>query len=598
MSVRLEQVSVHEGEVALVNDCTLTVAAGERFALLGPGGAGKGTLLRVIAGFFSLDHGRILLHGQDVTRVPAQSRGVGIVLKEPALFNRMTVAENVEFALGLRVPSAVDRRRQAAELLELTGLERLATVYPLRVSAAERYRLAISRALAHEPRLLLLEEPSAGLDSREATLLHATLERARQRFGTTVILSTSDAEAAMRLADRIGVMAAGRVIETGDPTTLYLRPRTRLAARSLGRANLLLGSRERDGLRLGERVFPLAEWSSIGASAGDATVVVRPEDILLAAAAEDLPVPRTAIGIVERIEPAGSGQCIYVRCDGLGREADGEAVEGVATALVVTRTAVVARHAPLVRGQQVAVGFRRIHVLPTQLCSLWLMDASGRARSALKDSLMVRALSANMQVTPRPLHSALPGGDLPATALCVVADWGRRGIDAARELLERGAQQVLLVRDPSRPVRQMFMFGQPSRAARDRMLRIGASLLRYLPMEATMLVPGIRRPIRGGRYRMLLDLRRMALERHGIDLRTEILAGEALGGLAARLRQADGPVLLAFGLASPAAGRPLFDDLAGMLDSVPELGGVLLTCARAGARTPASLPMAEQRAVA
>lgn len=598
MSIRLEQVSVRELDEAVLHDCTLTVASGERFVLLGPEGAGKAALLRVIAGLCPLDHGRVLLRGRDVTRLPARLRGAAIVPSAPALFNSMSVVENIQFALGSRVVVGAERQRQADEILRVCGVESIAAQHPVRLSAAQRYRVAIARSLAHDPHLLLLDGPCAALDLQESGELHATLNHARRSFGTTVLLTTTDPSAALRLADRIGVMSAGRILETGEPDSLYRSPRTRFAARCLGGANFLSGHRGREGLRLGEQLFSGCAPARRVAPMGDVAVLVRPEDIVLADAAGELPCPVAAFGRVERVEPAAQSQRLRVSCGALGQQSGAAGGAPQPVTLLVTRPAIAAREMPLVPGQQVVIGIRRVHELPTQLCSLWLLDTADGGTSPLGKSWTVRTLQAGMQVTSHPTATGLPDSGLPATALCVASAWGHPGINLARGVMERGARQVLLLRDPDRALQQAMLLGQPSRAAREHMLGIGASLLRHLPMEATLLVPDITRRIRGGRYRMLLDLRRMALEGHGIDLRTELLSGDEPSGLRTRLRQALGPVLLVLGLTSPAAGYATLEWLGNVLDTSPSVGAVLLTCARAAPSGAASLRMPEHRAVA
>jgi len=600
VSIRLEQVSVHEGDNVLLNDCTLSIASGERFVLLGPEGAGKGLLLRVIAGFCPVDHGRVLLDGRDVTRVPARLRDVGIVLREPALFNRMSVVENVAFALGSQGVPAPERDRRARELLELTALEALGGHYPARLSAAQRYRTAVARALARAPRLLLLEDPCAGLDPHELEELQATLERARQSFQATVLFTTAEPTAAVRLADRMGVMSAGRVLETGSPEALYLRPRTRFAASSLGAANLLTGQLERDGVRLGGQLFPLADPPPVRAMPSYATVLVRPEDVALATTTDGLPGQVVATGIVARVERCGQSQRLHVSCEGLGLNAgDTTDAEVNSISILVMRPAAQARLAPLAPGQRVVIGVRRIHVLSSQLCSLWLATGPGTDTRALAGSRVVGALRAGMQVAPSLVSALRPGAVLPPTALCVVSGWGREGVEAVHHLLELGARQVLLLRDPDRPLRQMWMRSQPARAARETMLSVGASLLRYLPMEATLLVPDLPRPVRGGRYRMLLDLRRAALDHHGLDLRTELQPIDLQPALRARLRQASGPVLLALGAVSPAGAREVLAPVMEMLIDRTPLGALLITCAPTRTQSAAaSMAEAGHRAVA
>jgi hypothetical protein len=377
-----------------------------------------------------------------------------------------------------------------------------------------------------------------------------------------------------------------------------LRPRTRFAARCLGEANFLPGHRGREGLRLGEQLFPQRAPATRDPPMGDVAVLVRPEDIALAPAGGERRWPAAACGRIERVVPAGQSQRLLVSCDRARHPSDGDGGALASFTLLVTRPAAAAREMPLVPGQQVAIGFRRVHEMPTQLCSLWLLESSGSDASPLGQCRIVRALGARMQVTPQPMDVRLPGCSLPGTALFVAAAWGQRGMDVAKEVLERGGRQVLLLRDPERVLRQAMVLGQPSRAARDHMLGIGASLLRHLPMEAMLLVPDISRRIRGGRYRMLLDLRRMALERHGIDLRTELLSGDVRSGLRAQLRHNAGPVLLVLGLTTPAAGQATLEWLGGVINAFPNVAAVLLTCARSTSSPADILPVPAPRAVA
>jgi sulfate/thiosulfate transport system ATP-binding protein len=597
VSIRLEQVSAHHGDRPLLRDCSLLVAEGERFVLLGPEGSGKNSLLRVIAGTIPADHGRVLLFGRDVTRTPAGQRLVGIVYRQPALFNRKTLLENVEFALGMHLSSAPARRRNAEELLALTGLADLATRYPAQVSDAEQYRAAMARALGHDPRILLLEARGPAQSSKDILELRLALDQVRRRFGTTVILATTDPQAAMQIGDSIGMMSAGRLLEVGDPESLYLRPRTRFTAFALGTANLLPGLSGREGVRVGEQLFSLGDTGCVRSIGGDVTVLVRPEDIAVAASPTDLPVQRAGDGVIERVEMSGLVQRLIIRSPSLLPDTDLAGGVPSPSGLVACRSAAEAQASALVPGEGVAIGIRRIHVLPTQLCSLWITDAAGGAVESLAGRRTVRELSASMQLPPRPVSSLPSGSSIPATALCVVSGWGPRGMDAVWQLLERGARQVLLVREADRPATQMLMWADGARAAREHMLSISASLLRYLPMEASMLVSEPRRGIRGGRYRMLLELRRAALEQHGIDMRTEFADPDPMAGVVARLRRAEQQFLMVVGLKSPRAARQMLDRVAA-LEAVRQLGAVLVTCACSRQDSPAGAIPSGQRDVA
>ena len=241
MSIRFEQVSkVYNGQ-PVVNDVSLEIASGEFFVLLGPSGSGKSTLLRALAGLTAVDHGRILLHGRDVTHVSARERGTGFVFQHYALFRHMTVGENIEFALKVRRVRAAARRERRRELLRLVDLEGFDDRLPGQLSGGQQQRVAVARALAHEPAVLLLDEPFGALDAKIRVELRATVRAVQRRLGMTTILVTHDQEEAFSLADRLGVMQMGRLLETGNAEQLYRQPATRFVATFLGAANLFLG---------------------------------------------------------------------------------------------------------------------------------------------------------------------------------------------------------------------------------------------------------------------------------------------------------------------------------------------------------------------
>ena len=165
MSITLDQVTKHYAGASVVNDVSLDIGDGEFFVLLGPSGSGKSTLLRAIAGLTGVDHGRIALHGRDVTHVGARKRGVGLVFQNYALFRHMTVADNIEFALRVRHMRARRRRERRQELLRLVALEGMDDRLPAQLSGGQQQRVAVARALAHKPEVLLLDEPFGALDA-------------------------------------------------------------------------------------------------------------------------------------------------------------------------------------------------------------------------------------------------------------------------------------------------------------------------------------------------------------------------------------------------------------------------------------------------
>src|SRR5919205_376168 len=282
MSIVLEQLSKRYEGHPVVNNVSLEVVDGEFFVLLGPSGSGKSTILRMIAGLAGIEQGRVLLHGRDVTTLPPQERGVGFVFQNYALFRHMSVAENVEFGLRVRKVAAAERRRRRDELLELVGLAGLGGRMPRQLSGGQQQRVALARALAYQPEVLLLDEPFGALDAKIRVDLRRTLRNIQREIGTTTIFVTHDQEEAFELADRLGVMTVGRLLEIGPPAELYQRPQTEFVATFLGTANLLVGECAEDEVRLGPVRFPLnTETSQLGDS-HRVQVLFRPEDVGLA----------------------------------------------------------------------------------------------------------------------------------------------------------------------------------------------------------------------------------------------------------------------------------------------------------------------------
>jgi sulfate transport system ATP-binding protein len=222
------------GDYAAVNDVTLTVPDGSLTALLGPSGSGKSTLLRIIAGLEEPDDGRVLIGGTDVTYTPARKREIGFVFQHYAAFKHMTVADNVAFGLSIRKVDKERIRARVDELLKLVHLEAYAKRYPSQLSGGQRQRMALARALAVEPRVLLLDEPFGALDAKVRAELREWLRGLHERVPVTTILVTHDQEEAMSVADRIVVMNEGRIEQVGHPRELYDSPANQFVMSFLG----------------------------------------------------------------------------------------------------------------------------------------------------------------------------------------------------------------------------------------------------------------------------------------------------------------------------------------------------------------------------
>jgi sulfate/thiosulfate transport system ATP-binding protein len=239
MAIVARSVTKRFGSFVALDDVSVDVPAGSLTALLGPSGSGKSTLLRIIAGLEVPDGGSVLIEGADVTGRPPQQRGVGFVFQHYAAFKHMTVRNNVAFGLKIRNRPKPEVRSRVDELLELVQLAGLADRYPAQLSGGQRQRMALARALAVQPSVLLLDEPFGALDARVRKELRAWLRRLHDEMHVTTIFVTHDQEEAMDLADQIVVMNHGRVEQTGGPLELYEEPANEFVMSFVGPVNRL-----------------------------------------------------------------------------------------------------------------------------------------------------------------------------------------------------------------------------------------------------------------------------------------------------------------------------------------------------------------------
>ncbi len=237
MAITVSDVSKRFGDFVALDDVSLEVPGGSLTALLGPSGSGKSTLLRVIAGLETPDSGRVEISGEDATDVPVRERGVGFVFQHYAAFRHMTVRENVAFGLSVRKRAKAEIRERVDELLALVQLTGLADRYPHQLSGGQRQRMALARALAVEPKVLLLDEPFGALDARVRKELRAWLRRLHEEVHQTTVLVTHDQEEAMEVADRIAVMDQGRIQQVGGPRALYEHPVNAFVMEFVGAVN-------------------------------------------------------------------------------------------------------------------------------------------------------------------------------------------------------------------------------------------------------------------------------------------------------------------------------------------------------------------------
>jgi sulfate/thiosulfate transport system ATP-binding protein len=298
MSIRVEHIRKSFGAFVALGDVSLDFPKGELVALLGPSGCGKTTLLRIIAGLDFADRGRVLLDGEDASDRNVRERQVGFVFQHYALFRHMTVFDNVAFGLAVRpkaerpAPAVINKR--VSELLELVQLSWLKDRYPAQLSGGQRQRIALARALAVEPRVLLLDEPFGALDAKVRKELRRWLRNLHHELNITSIFVTHDQEEALELADRVVLMNHGKVEQIGTSNEVYNQPANPFVMGFLGSANQFRGRTEAGGVRVGPDLLPCAMggWTQ----AADVIAFARPHEI------DIVPNPDVIYGVAARID--------------------------------------------------------------------------------------------------------------------------------------------------------------------------------------------------------------------------------------------------------------------------------------------------------
>jgi len=276
--LKLDGISKNFGKFQALCGVALAVERGELVTFLGPSGCGKTTLLRIIAGLETQETGTIVQGGKDISRLPAIRRDYGIVFQSYALFPNLTIFDNVAYGLVNRRKGRKEITARVSELLRLVGLPDSGGKYPGQLSGGQQQRIALARALATSPGLLLLDEPLSALDALERLRLRGEIRALQQRLGVTTILVTHDQEEALSMADRIVVMNHGRVEQVGSPRDVYERPATPFAADFIGKINVLPAiAVDARSFRVGDLTLAVAP---VGIAAGGAArLYLRPEDI-------------------------------------------------------------------------------------------------------------------------------------------------------------------------------------------------------------------------------------------------------------------------------------------------------------------------------
>ena len=309
--VQVRDVSIRLGEFA-VHEASLDIAKGEYFVLLGPTGAGKTVLLECIAGLYRPDGGDIYVDGERVNEMAPERRGLGYLPQDYALFPHLTVAQNIGFGLRIRKKPSLEIERRVKELAELLGITHLLSRGPTHLSGGERQRAALARALAIEPRVLLLDEPLSAVDEQTRENLCVELRRVHEQLGTTTLHVSHNFEETLAVADRIGIIHQGRMRQVGAPEEVFRRPNCEFVARFVRSENILRGAARRTeagvSVMVGDQRFEAASGPE-----GEVYLTVRPEDVALSAPGEARG-PNALPGRVARI--VDKGALIRVEVDG------------------------------------------------------------------------------------------------------------------------------------------------------------------------------------------------------------------------------------------------------------------------------------------
>jgi len=376
VAASVQSISKRFKKSRVLEDITFDVAEGESLVLLGASGSGKTTILRIIAGLELPDSGRVILHGKDVTDLPARERGVGVIFQAYALFPRMTVEKNIGFGLKIRRVPRKERKETVNRLLELVQLEEHRKKYPWQLSGGQQQRVAIARTLAYKPQVLLFDEPFGALDAQTRVKLRREIRALLRQVKVPSVFITHDQEEALELGDRIAVLNNGHLEQIGTPDEVYNQPATEYVATFLGAANLLLGVVTEGFVEIGSARLPAVKETTRFREGQSVKLVFRPEDVCVS---QDANLPegcrRLANGVIEEVNFVGAYERLNVRLDLTHRQQPEnepplyqvtintpERMTGVP--IMVTRPKPEANTTKYKAGDRVAIGLTSFSVLP------------------------------------------------------------------------------------------------------------------------------------------------------------------------------------------------------------------------------------------
>ena len=365
------------GKTSILENISFDVAEGEVLVLLGASGSGKTTILRIIAGLEMPYTGKVILHGKDVTELPARERGVGVIFQSYALFPKMTVEKNIGYGLRIRKRKRKEIRETVNELLSLVQLNEHRKKYPSQLSGGQQQRVAIARTLAYNPEVLLFDEPFGALDTQTRVHLRREIRALLKKVNVPSIFITHDQEEALELGDRVAVLNVGHIEQIGTPFEIYNHPATEYVATFLGAANLLDAVVRQDSLEVGSARIP-ATLDSAKFKPGDCVkIVFRPEDVVLTRG--DLSpsrYSRIGSGRIQEVTFVGAYERLRLHMDLIGEECKTDETPYYLTtqpperqttkAIIATRPKPEASTTRLHVGERVTVALASFTVLPPQ----------------------------------------------------------------------------------------------------------------------------------------------------------------------------------------------------------------------------------------